>query len=562
VSSKTTQHPHADEPVVIGIDFGTLSGRVVVVRASDGAELGSAVHEYRDGSIEREVPRVGLPLPPRWALQTPADYLEVLSVAIPAAITESGVDVHRVVGIATDFTASTMIPARSDGTPLHELPEYRERRHAYSKLWKHHAAQTQADRITELALERREPWLDRYGSHISSEWQFAKALEVLEEDPELYAEIDEWVEAADWITWQLTGTLVRGVGVAGYKGMFQDGTYPSTSFLSALHPDFGSFTADKLSGPMGELGTVAGHLSPEAAKLTGLPEGIVVAVGNVDAHVTAPAARATDSGHMVAIMGTSTCLVMNYDRLEAVPGMCGVVFGGIVPEMWGYEAGQSGVGDILAWFIGNQVPERYLAEARAAGVSIHQHLTDLGMAEPVGAHGLVALDWLSGNRSVLVDHTLSGVIVGLTLATRPEQIYRALLEATAFGTRTILETFAASGLPVLKFTAAGGLTKNAKLMQLYSDVLRMPISVVDSSQGPALGSAMHAAVAAGLYPDIHAASAAMSAPTIDAYEPREEFSARYDALYAEYSLLHEQFGRTAGGLLHRLAGIRAEAAAV
>jgi L-ribulokinase len=556
VSSMANGGAGDDGPVVLGIDFGTLSGRVVVVRASDGAELGTAVHQYTDGAIEREIPGIRLPLAPGWALQTPADYVDVLRLAIPEAIRSSGIDVARVVGIATDFTASTMIPARSDGVPLHELAQYRDRPHAYSKLWKHHAAQDQADRITSLALERGEPWIARYGSHISSEWQFAKALEVLEDDPDLYAAIDHWVEAADWIIWQLAGTLVRGVGVAGYKGMFQDGAYPSESFLAALHPDFGSFAHDKLSGPMGELGALAGRLTAAAAELTGLPEGIAVAVGNVDAHVTGPAARATEPGHMVAIMGTSTCLVMNYDRLEAVPGMCGVVFGGIVPGMWGYEAGQSGVGDIFAWFIENQVPGRYFTAAEEAGLSIHQYLTELGMAEPIGAHGLVALDWHSGNRSVLVDHALSGAVLGVTLATRPEQIYRALLEATAFGTRTILETFAASGLPVLKFTAAGGLTKNAPLMQLYSDILRMPISVVDSSQGPAFGSAMHAAVAAGVHSDIHAAAEAMAAPTIDAYEPREEHSARYDTLYAEYSRLYDYLGRTESGIMHRLAALR------
>ena len=225
-----------------------------------------------------------------------------------------------------------------------------------------------------------------------------------------------------------------------------------------------------------------------------------MAVGNVDAHVTAPAAQAVGVGQMVAIMGTSTCHVMSADVLREVPGMCGVVDGGIVSGLWGYEAGQSGVGDIFGWFTKTGVPAAYTEAAAAAGESVHEHLTRLAAAQEIGEHGLVALDWHSGNRSVLVDHELSGLVVGQTLATRPEDIYRALLEATAFGTRVIVETFRESGVPVEEFIVAGGLAKNALLMQVYADVTRLPLSIIDSEQGPALGSAIHAAVAAGCLP--------------------------------------------------------------
>jgi L-ribulokinase len=255
---------------------------------------------------------------------------------------------------------------------------------------------------------------------------------------------------------------------------------------------------------------------------------------------------------MVAIMGTSTCHVMNGDALAEVPGMCGVVAGGITPGLWGYEAGQSGVGDIFGWVVEHQTPPRYHDEARRRGLDVHEYLTELAAAQRVGAHGLIALDWHSGNRSVLVDHELSGVIVGLTLHTRPEDVYRAMIEATAFGARTIVEAFDAAGLPVKDFVVAGGLLKNPVVMQIYADVLRRPLHLIGSEQGPALGSAMHAAVAAGLYGDIEAASGAMGKLRRDAYSPDPDAADAYDRLYAHYVRLHDHFGRGGDDVMHQL----------
>src|SRR4051795_8982944 len=492
-----------NQAVVVGVDFGTLSGRAVVVRVSDGAELGSAVHPYAHAVVERELPATGELLPPDWALQIPSDWIDVLRTAVPQALAASGVDAVDVIGIGTDFTACTVLPTTTDGTPLCELEHFRARRHAYPKLWKHHAGQTHADRINALAEERGETWLARYGGRISSEWEFAKALQLLEEDPEVYAATERWVEAADWIVWQLCGRYLRNACTAGYKGIYQDGRYPSREYLAALNPGFETFVEDKLEHEIGRLGDRAGGLTAEAAAWTGLPEGIAVCVGNVDAHVTAPAAQATGPGQMLAVMGTSTCHVMSSDRLDEVPGMCGVVDGGIVPGLWGYEAGQSGVGDIFGWFVENCVPPRYHEAARDRGLDVHGYLSELAGEQRVGEHGLIALDWHSGNRSVLVDHQLSGVILGMTLSTRAPDIYRALVEATAFGTRKIIEAFAAAGVPVTELFAAGGLVKNPVVMQIYADVTRMRLHVIASDQGPALGSAIHAAVAAGAYPDIY-----------------------------------------------------------
>ncbi|WP_066946195.1 ribulokinase [Microtetraspora fusca] len=543
------------ECYVVGVDFGTLSGRAVVVRVSDGAELGAAVHEYAHRVIEDELPG-GVRLGPDWALQSPQDWIDVLRTAVPEALAASGVPASRVVGIGTDFTACTVLPATADGTPLCEITP--ERPHAWPKLWKHHAAQPHADRINALAAERGEPWLARYGGKISSEWEFAKALQVLEEDPETYAEAERWIEAADWIVWQLTGAETRNVCTAGYKGIFQDGGYPSEGFLAALNPAFAGFTG-KLGRELAPLGGLAGRLTARAARWTGLPEGVAVAVGNVDAHVTAAAADAVRPGQMVAIMGTSTCHIMPSDRLAEVPGMCGVVRDGIVPGLWGYEAGQSAVGDIFAWFVETSVPAAYAERAVARGLTLHEHLTELAAAQRVGAHGLVALDWHGGNRSVLVDHNLSGVIAGQTLATRPEDVYRALIEGTAFGARTIVEAFEAAGVPVEEFVVAGGLLRNPFLLQVYADVLRRPLSVIGSEQGPALGSAIHAAVAAGAYPNVVAAAAAMGKREAAAYVPDAERADAYDRLYAEYRRLHDHFAD--GGLLHRLRSIRNEAGA-
>jgi L-ribulokinase len=556
--SPATPNTQRDERYVIGVDYGTLSGRAVVVRVSDGAELGSAVLEYPHAVMDTTLAATGEALPPDWALQVPSDYVEVLRSAVPAAVANAGIDPHDVIAIGTDFTACTVLPVLADGTPLNELPEFADRPHAYVKLWKHHAAQPHADRINALAAERNESWLPRYGGLISSEWEFAKGLQLLEEDPELYERMDHWVEAADWIIWQLSGRYVRNACTAGYKGILQDGQYPSRDFLGALNPEFARFAEDKVLQEIGQLGASAGTLTAEAAAWTGLPEGIAVAVGNVDAHVTAPAAQAVEPGQMVAIMGTSTCHVMNSDVLAEVPGMCGVVDGGIVSGLYGYEAGQSGVGDIFGWYVNNQVPSRYFAQAEAAGLSVHQYLTQLAQDQPVGAHGLVALDWHSGNRSVLVDHELSGLVIGVTLTTRAEEIYRALLESTAFGTRKIVETFAESGVPVTEFIVAGGLLKNAFLMQMYCDVLRLPISTIASDQGPALGAAIHAAVAAGAYEDVHAAGAAMGKVNKFVYTPNEAASRAYDRLYAEYAALHDHFGRGANDVMHRLKQLKRE----
>ncbi|HMM28383.1 MAG TPA: ribulokinase [Aggregatilineaceae bacterium] len=548
------------EKYTVGVDFGTESGRAVVVRVSDGAELGSAVHEYRDGVIDRALPGSGVALPPEWALQNPDDYIAVFQQAVPEAVRQSGVDPADVIGIGIDFTACTMMPTLADGTPLMRLPEWRDNPHAWVKLWKHHAAQPEADKINATARAMGKGWLDRYGGKISSEWFFSKVLQILDEAPEVYHAAERLIEAADWVVWQLSGVETRNTCTAGYKAIYQDGTFPARDYLAALHPDLADVVDTKMKRDLAPLGDKAGELTEEAARWTGLRPRIAVAVANVDAHVTVPAARVTDTGVMVMIMGTSTCHMVMDDTLAEVPGMCGVVDGGIIPGLYGYEAGQSGVGDIFAWFVDNAVPPEYHAAAERAGMNLHAYLEAEAAKQKPGEHGLLALDWWNGNRSVLVDVDLSGLLIGATLATRAPDIYRALIEATAFGTRVIIESFETSGVPIKEIVAAGGLPeKNKLLMQIYADVTGREFRVIGSTQGPALGSAMHAAVAAGAYPDIQAAAEKMGKLKDEVFRPIAGHMPVYDRLYAEYVTLHDYFGRGENDVMKRLRAIRNEA---
>lgn len=549
----------------IGVDFGTESGRVVLIDVSDGAVISSAVHTYANGVIDDVVPETDVHLEPDWALQDPNDYLEVLKQAIPAVLKESGVDPEDVIGIGTDFTACTVVATKADGTPLCFLPQWREHPHAWVKLWKHHAAQPEANRLNGIAREMDRPWLDRYGGKISSEWFFPKVWHTLDEAPEIYEAADRFIEAADWIVWQLTGKETRSNCTAGYKAIWskKDG-FPSRAFLKALDPRLENVVDEKMSRDVQFLGERAGGLSETAARWTGLKPGIAVAVGNVDAHVSVPAVTVTEPGRMAIIMGTSNCHMVLSRQEHTVPGMCGYVDGGIIPGYFGYEAGQSCVGDNFAWFVETCVPADYDREAVDQGLTRHEVLEAKASQQSPGEHGLIALDWWNGNRSVLVDVDLTGLLVGATLATRPEDIYRALIEATAYGTRLIIETFEDSGIVVGEIVATGGLPdRNKLLMQIYADVTGREIDIAAATQTPALGSAMFGAVAAGEeaggYETIAAASAAMANLRNEPYRPIPEHTEVYNQLYAEYLLLHDCFGRSANGVMKRLKRIRAQA---
>ena len=548
----------------IGVDFGTESGRALLVDVADGREVATAVHPYKNGVIDEKLPESGVVLEPDWALQDPDDYIEVFKHAIPAVLKQSGVDPADVIGVATDFTACTILPTKADGTPLCALPAFRSRPHAWVKLWKHHAAQPEANKLNETARDLGYDFLDRYGGKISSEWQVPKVMQILDEDPAIYDAADRIIEAADWVIWRLTGVETRNLTTAGYKEIWskREG-FPSSEFYKALDPRMEHLVDEKMSRTIDELGQRAGGLTAEAAQWTGLLAGTAVAVGNVDAHVAVPAAGVTEPGRMVIIMGTSNChMVMGVDE-RLVPGICGYVQDGIIPGLVGYEAGQSCVGDHFAWFTENCVPAAYESEAQARGITVHELLEEKAARLRPGESGLIALDWWNGNRSVLVDVDLTGMLLGMTLATKAEEIYRALIEATAYGTRIIIETFEQYGVPVHEIVATGGLPdRNQLLMQIYSDVSGRPIKIAGTHQGGAKGSALFAAVAAGAaaggYDSIEDAARAMGGLRDESYTPNPAAKAIYDRLFAEYVKLHDYFGRGENDVMKRLKALKAD----
>ena len=546
----------------LGVDYGTQSGRAVLVEVDTGKETASAVKTYTHGVMDEFLPDGVTKLGPDWALEHPQDYLEVLEVTIPAVLKESGVDPEDVIGMAVDFTACTMLPIDRDGNPLCFDDRYKSNPHSYVKLWKHHAAQDEASKLNETARARNEEFLELYGGKISSEWLIPKIWQILDEAPEIYAAADRFIEATDWVNLQLTGEEKRNSCTAGYKAIWNKRMgYPSKDFFKALDPRLENLVEDKLSTDIYPLGGKAGELTEKAAKLTGLKPGTAVAIANVDAHVSVPAIGITEPGKMLMIMGTSTCHMILGTEEKKVPGMCGVVEDGIIPGYLGYEAGQSCVGDHFEWFVENCVPASYVKEAESRNINIHKLLREKASALKVGESGLVALDWWNGNRSVLVDADLTGVIVGCTLLTRPEEIYRALIEATAYGTRMIVDTFRDNGVPISELFAAGGIAeKDEMLMQIYSDVTNMEIRISASAQTPALGAAMFGAVAAGRarggYDSIVDAAKAMARVKDKYYKPIPGNAAVYDRLYAEYKKLHDYFGRGENDVMKRLKEIK------
>lgn len=545
----------------IGVDYGTLSGRALIVNNETGEELSSAVFEYPHSVMSECLPS-GKKLGFDWALQHPQDYLDVLYNTIPAVLKESGVSKDDVVGIGLDFTACTILPAKKDGTPLCFLDEYKDEPHAYVKLWKHHAAQHLANKLNEIAEERNEPWLKNYGGKISSEWAIPKIWQVLDEAPEIYAAADTFIEAADWVVWQLSGKENRNSCCAGYKEMWNKKTgYPSKDFFKALDPRLENVIEDKLSTDISPMGSKAGELTEAMAEKLGLNAGTAIATAIIDAHVFVPAAGIAEAGKMLAIMGTSTCHMLLGNEEKQVKGMCGVVEDGILPGFFGYEAGQSCVGDHFQWFIENCLPASYYEDAKAKGMNIHKYLREKAEKYKPGESGLVALDWWNGNRSCLVDVDLTGMILGMTLLTKPEEIYRALIEATAYGTRMIIETFREYGVEVNEFYAAGGIAKKDPMtMQIYSDILNLPIKIAGSDQGGALGSAIFGSVAAGKanggYDDVFSAASKLGKVLDTKYEPNPEAVKVYDKLYAEYKILHDYFGRGANDVMKRLKEIK------
>lgn len=530
----------------IGLDFGTESGRAILVDVETGEEIATAVHRYANGVIDETLPDSDIKLKRESALQDPKDYIETIKVVIPAVLEESGVKAEEVIGVGVDFTSCTILPTLKDGTPLCKLDRFRDNPHAWVKLWKHHASQPEADRINQLAVERNERFMRRY-SRISSEWMFPKILEILNDSPEVYEAAERILEAGDWIVWMLTGEEVRSACNAGYKAMWSpDEGYPSKEFFKALHPMMENVAEEKLSAPVLPPGRRAGGITERMAELTGLRPGTSVAVCTIDAHAGVPGSSVVEPYKMVMVMGTSTCHMMMSEDEVIVEGVRGVVRDGIVEGYYGHEAGQAAVGDIFAWFIENCVPADYKSEAEKRGIDLHTLLAMRSSSHRPGESGLLALDWWNGCR-FLEEANLSGLILGMTLSTKPEEIYRALIEATAYGTNMIIEAFVREDVPVEELYACGGLTKNEMLMQIYADVTGKEIKIARSEYASALGAAILGALAAGKenggYDDIKEAASRMAGVKAETYKPDPENHRIYRDLYGEYIELHEYFSQ-------------------
>jgi len=529
----------------VGVDFGTLSARALLVDAHTGEELAFAAKDYTHGVISKDLPH-------GFALQDPKDYMEALGIIIPQVIKSSGIDPRDISGIGIDFTSCTMLPLDRDKEPLCFDEKYMDEPHAYAKLWKHHASQPEADRINRIAEKRGEVFLSRYGGRISSEWMLPKIWQILNESPDIYNAAHKFIEAGDWIVQKLTGKECRSNCAAGYKALWnkKDG-YPSKEFFRALDARLEDLVDEKLSREIYPIGSKAGEINKEASKFTGLAEGTAVAVANLDAHAAFPAVGLTDPGKMLMIMGTSTCHMILAKEESPVPGICGMLEDGIIEGFIGYEAGQPCTGDMLDWYIQNNVPERHIEKE-----DTYKVLSEKAFSIRPGQSGLLALDWWNGNRSVLNDASLSGVIMGCTLATRPEEIYRALMEAISFGTRLIIDNFEQSSITVDELYATGGLAeKNELLMQICADVTGRRIWVSDSSHSSALGSAIFAAKASGLYDNIVDAVGKMGKKPVKSYIPIPENTKKYNKLYQEYRILHDYFGKGGNEVMKRLKNI-------
>lgn len=523
--------------LTMGADFGSLSVRVIVADVENGREAASAVSAYPHGVMTR-LPD-GTPLPPEYALQHPADYLECLREAAHACM--KGIDPADVIGFALDFTADTSLPVDEAGQPLCLKPEYASCPQAWVKMWKHHGAEKEAKAIREAALRFDPALLEPYGGQVSSEWMLPKLLETCHQAPQLMRAADRFLQAGDWVIGRLTGSKARSASHAGYKNFRRNGAYPPDAFLAALHPLMIEFTRLMAGEPLIP-GSKAGELSAEGAAMLGLREGTPVAVSGTDAFHPMPALGLTDAGDLLMSIGTSTCHTLLSRAYRPFKGIGGVVEDGIIPGLYGYESGQTCTGDLFDWAARQWFPASYAEEAARRGITAHDLLTEKASALKPGQNGLLALDWWNGSRSPFMNFDLTGLILGMTLDTKPEEMYRALIEANAFGTRLILDGYAEHGIAVERVFACGGITrKNPMLMQTFADILGRDLRVADSSQTAALGSAIFAAVAAGAYGTVKEAADRMKCGASTVYAPNAASRKVYDRLYREYLKLTDLF---------------------
>lgn len=543
---------------VIGLDYGTLSARAVLVSVGRGEVAAESIYPYPHG-ILNTISGGNEELPVDFALQEIDDYVEAMYETIRTVVKQSGCRAEDVIGIGIDSTSSTFLPLTKSGTPLCKTEQFRTNPHAWLKLWKHHGAQEEADRMTELAAGRQEKFLMRCGGKVNAEWMLPKLTEIVLKAPDVYEAADNFMEVSDYLVFLLTGEMTRCMCHAGYKLLWnEEDAYPSEEFLRALHPNLSSLKS-KLKGREVQVGECAGRLTEEAAGRLGLREGTAVAASMIDAHVAVPSLGIDGPDKALMILGTSCCMLLCSEKLSYIKGISGCVKNAVLPGLYAYEAGQSAVGDLFDWFVKNCVPGSYEREAADKNISIHMLLSEKASRLAPGESGLVALDWWNGNRSCLADARLSGMVLGLTLRTKPEEIYRALLEAAAFGMRAIFEEFEKGGITARELYACGGIvSKNPFMMQIYADVLGKTIFTGSTEQGSAFGAAVYAAVAAGAerggYGSVYRAARAMGKTGDKRYTPIPQNMEIYHRIYREYKLLHDYFGAGGNEVMHRMTG--------
>ena len=546
----------------IGIDFGTKECSAILVDVSNGKLAASSVYRYSHGVITDTLPNSNIKLEPDWAIQHPSDYINAIKRTVPKLMRETQIDPEQVIGIGVDFAGSTVIPTTADGTPLALLDEYKNEPHAWPKIRNHHAAQDQADRLTQLAADRFETFLDRYGGRINAEWFFPKVWETYENASSVYNNADRFIEASDWMVWQLTGVESRNICAAGYMALWSKAEgFPLETFFAAMDSGLANIIDEKMKREITPVGQQVGVLTEEAAQMMKLIPGIPVAAGMLNNHAAIPAATVVEPGRMVIILGSSNIHMILAEKEYRIPGMCGMVEGGIVPGFIAYEAGQSCCGDQFDWFMNNAVPEAYAKEARKHKLDLYQFMEEKAAKLEAGESGLIALDWWNGNRSILVDNDLSGLVLGYNLDTKPEEIYRSMLEATAYGTRKIIETFIASGVPINEIIVTGdNPVRNKLLLNILASVTRMEIHLAQTEYTSALGASIYAATAAGEerggYATIQDASLKMAHLEKESYVPDSNDKKIYNRLYSEYTLLHDYFGYGHNNAMKRLKAIR------
>ncbi|MCI1210015.1 MAG: ribulokinase [Treponema sp.] len=531
----------------IGIDYGTLTSRAILVEVGKHKIIAHVEKSYPHGVMEKNLP-TGTKLGVGWAVQDGCDYYAMLTQSIRDLLQETSVSPDDVIGIGIDTTACTILPLDENFEPLSSNASFVSSPNAYVKLWKHHAAQPYADELNRIAANYNMNFLSHYGGKISSEWMIPKIMQIAAESPDIYNATKCFSEIADWLVYKLCGKFIKSNVMAGYKALWneQEG-YPNSDFFAALNPIMKDIVSTKLSQPIVSIGNRAGFLTKTAAHDTGLTMKTAVAVAHTDAGVVPFGIGMHKAGQMVMSIGTSTCHFLLGDIYKPVPGICGVVNNGSLPGFYSYEAGQAAVGDIFNWFARSYSNADLRAEASRKKCSVFALLAQKASKLAVGENGLVLLDWLNGNRTVLVDSDLSGALVGLDLHTTPEEIYRSLLEGTAFGTKKIIDTFEYYGIPVEELFACGGIPKKDPfMMQIYADVCNRTIHVPDESLAAAYGASVLGAAAAdkknGGFDSVMDAVRTMACKKETVYKPIPENVARYAQLFDIYNELHDFFG--------------------